>query len=180
MAALIAMAVKTELLHSTTLLRLIERREAVAGHAGLILLCQRRQRFMLLVADAALFTNRDGCVDVGLSESRLVVRLVTVSAVFVARGIVYPFGAVSPLIQLVEDFIVAGYALTPVESVVRLFVEIRWIGMKRRLGHVIVTVQTGVLAMGGTVVLVGIQKPGIACPHRADTKKGNAYHEAKQ
>jgi hypothetical protein len=179
-AAVVAVAVKTEPLDSFTLRRFIKRRETVTSHAGLILRRQQGELFVLLMAHAALFADGDGYVDAGLSKTRLVVRLVATSAVPVARGIADLFGAVPALIQVVEDIVVARYALTPLESVVRLLVEIGWIGMKCLIGHILVAVQTGVLAMGGTVVLVGIQIPGIRGPRRADTKKGNADHEEKQ
>jgi hypothetical protein len=114
-APLIAVAVKAESLDSFTILLTIWRRETVTSHAGFVLFRQRRQRFVLLMAGAALLAEGHGRVDSGVTQSQLVVRLVAASAVLVTGAIVRLLGAVPALIQVIKDIIVAGDALTHVE-----------------------------------------------------------------
>jgi hypothetical protein len=111
------------------------------------------------MAGTALLTDRHGRVDGSLTQSQLVVRLVATSAISVKGAIIHLLGAVLPLIQVIEDIIVARYALTHVERVWRQSVDIGWFGMRCLISRILVAVQTTVLAMGGHMVPVGIQIP---------------------
>jgi len=178
-APLIAVAVKAEPLDSFTILLTIRRRETVTNHAGFVLFHRRRQRFVPLMAGAALLSDGHGGVDSSLAKSRLVVRLVAASAVPVTRTIVDLLGAMPTPIQVVKNIIVTGKATIRVEQARRLSVNLGGIGMTCLIGCILVAVQTAILAMGGNVVSVRVQIPRFPGLCRADPEEGNTCNEEK-
>lgn len=114
-ALIISMAVEAKSLDSFTILLTTRLREAVTSHAGFVLFRQRGQRFVLLMAGTALLTDGHGRVDGSLTQSQLVVRLVAASAISVKGTVINLLRAMPPLIQVIEDIVVARYTLPRVK-----------------------------------------------------------------
>jgi hypothetical protein len=132
----------------------------MALHAGLVFRGQNWQGRSFLVTGPTVFMPRYTDVEAVFLEPRLVMRAVTLKAVFVFLWFLDPFAAVGALLQGLQNLLMAGETLLDAKKIPPVLVNVQRVRVHIPFSHVFMTVLAGSLAMRRDVKSRGINQPG--------------------